>query len=63
MVHGLEDDFVPAEMTRRSFEACAGDKTLLLVEGADHGTSFLVARQAYLDKIHQIVKKVQSSQL
>ena len=63
LVHGLEDDFVPAEMTRRSYEACAGDKTLLLVEGADHGTSFLVARQAYLDKIHQIVKKVQSSQL
>jgi fermentation-respiration switch protein FrsA (DUF1100 family) len=59
LVHGLEDDFVPAEMTRRSFEACTGDKQLLLVEGADHGISFLVARQAYLEKLHQLVKKVQ----
>ena len=60
LVHGLEDDFVPAEMTRRSFEACGGDKRLLLVEGAGHGVSFLVARQAYLDEIHQLVEKVQS---
>lgn len=63
LVHGLEDDFVPAEMTRRSFEACAGDKQLLLVEGADHGVSFLVAREAYLEKIHQLVEKVQNTEL
>lgn len=63
LVHGLEDDFVPAEMSRRSFEACAGDKSLLLVEGADHGVSFLVAREAYLEKIHQLVKKVQNTEL
>lgn len=63
LVHGLEDDFVPAEMTRRSFEACAGDKMLLLVEGADHGVSFLVAREAYLEKIRQLVEKVQGSAL
>ena len=60
LVHGLEDDFVPADMTKRSFEACAGDKHLLLVEGADHGISFLVARRAYLEKIHQLVQKVQN---
>ena len=63
LVHGLEDDFVPAEMTRRSFEACGGDKQLLLVEGADHGVSFLVAREAYLEKIHQLVEKVQNTAL
>ena len=62
-MHGLEDDFVPAEMTRRSYEACAGDKKLLLVEGADHGVSFLVAREAYLEKIHWLVEKVQESAL
>ena len=63
LVHGLEDDFVPAEMTRRSFEACGGDKHLLLVEGAGHGVSFLVARQAYLEQIHQLVEKVQNTDL
>ena len=63
LVHGMQDDFVPTEMTRRSFEACAGDKTLLLVEGADHGVSFLVAREAYLEKIYQLVEKVQKTSL
>lgn len=60
LVHGLKDHYVPADMTRRSFEACGGDKTLLLVEDAGHGISFLVAREAYLEKIHQLVKKVQA---
>lgn len=63
LVHGLEDDFVPAEMTQRSFEVCGGDKHLLLVEGAGHGVSFLVARQAYLEQIYQLVEKVQNNQL
>ena len=44
-VHGLSDDFVPSEMTRRSYEACAGKKRLLLVEGAAHGFSFLHAKE------------------
>ena len=59
LVHGMKDDFVPTHMTQRSFEACAGDKTLLLVEEAEHGISFLVAREAYLEKIHQLLEKVQ----
>jgi fermentation-respiration switch protein FrsA (DUF1100 family) len=63
MVHGAEDDFVPAEMSRRSFEACGGDKHLLMVEGAGHGTSFLVARQAYLEQIYKLVEKVQNTDL
>ncbi len=46
-VHGLADDFVPCDMTRRSFEAAAGEKHLLLVEGAGHGVSFLHAKEKY----------------
>ena len=46
-VHGLNDDFVPCDMTRRSFEACAGEKHLLLVEGAGHGVSFIHAKEKY----------------
>lgn len=61
MVHGMEDDFVPTQMTRRSFDACGGDKTLLLVEGAGHGVSFLVAKEAYLEKIYHLVEKVQEN--
>lgn len=47
MVHGLADDFVPSEMTVQSYNACAGNKKLLLVEGAGHGVSFLVDRVRY----------------
>ena len=50
-VHGLEDDFVPSDMTRKSFEACTGEKSLLLVEGATHGTSFLHNKEQYLQQI------------
>ena len=46
-VHGLADDFVPCDMTRRSFDACAGEKHLLLVEGATHGVSYLMAKEKY----------------
>ena len=41
MIHGLDDDFVPCEMSQRAYDACVSEKELLLVEGASHGTSFL----------------------
>lgn len=47
MVHGKDDDFVPCEMTEAGYAACTGPKQLLLVEGAGHGVSFLVARDKY----------------
>lgn len=47
MVHGTEDGFVPCEMTKAGYAACTGQKQLLLVDGADHGVSFLVARDDY----------------
>lgn len=46
-VHGLADDFVPSDMTKRSYEACAGEKQLLLVENATHGVSYLYAKEEY----------------
>ncbi len=47
LVHGLADDFVPSDMTQRSFDACGGEKELLLVEGAGHGLSFAKAEVEY----------------
>lgn len=47
MVHGREDGFVPCEMTEEGFAACTAEKQLLLVDGADHGVSFLAAPERY----------------
>ncbi len=47
--HGEEDGFVPCEMSRRLYAACASPKKrLITVEGADHGLAFSVARENYV---------------
>lgn len=57
-IHGMEDDFVPCDMTHQNYEACVSDKSLVLVEKAGHGMSYYVDMNkveegvyAFLDKI------------
>ena len=57
MVHGAADDFVPYEMSRQGFEACTGPKELLIVEGAEHGVSFLVERERYTKAVCDFLDK------
>lgn len=51
LVHGLDDDFVPSRMTEEAYRVCTGQKQLLLVEGAGHGVSFLIAKDQYIAMI------------
>ena len=46
--HGEDDAFVPCQMSRDNFEACASRKALVTVPGAGHGLSYLVAPEKYL---------------
>lgn len=57
LVHGVDDDFVPCEMTRQAYAACKEPKELLLVEGADHGVSFLVAKDRYVQTVVAFLQK------
>ena len=57
LVHGAEDGFVPCEMTRQAYAACREPKELLLVEGADHGVSFLVAKDRYVQTVVAFLQK------
>lgn len=57
LVHGAEDGFVPCEMTKQAYAACAGDKKLLLVEGADHGVSFLKDRDRYTNLLTEFIRR------
>ena len=47
LIHGEQDHFVPVEMAKENFFACAGPKRLLIVDGADHGESYFMAPEAY----------------
>ena len=57
LVHGTEDGFVPCDMSRASFAACCEPKHLLIVEGADHGVSFLKDRKGYTRAVRDFVEK------
>ncbi len=43
-LHGDADKFVPVEMTRANYEACASEKRLMIVPGAGHGESYVLDR-------------------
>lgn len=57
MIHGTGDDFVPCNMTRQGYDACTGEKQLLLVEGAEHGLSFLEDTETYTAMIEEFLRK------
>lgn len=46
-VHGTGDTFVPVEMTMQNYEACKAPKKLLLVDGANHGMSYVTDPESY----------------
>lgn len=50
-IHGEADDYVPCEMSRKNYEACASRKKLMTVPGAAHGLSYPVAQQQYLQAV------------
>lgn len=57
MVHGIEDNFVPCQMTRDGYNLCISPKKLLLVEGAKHGVSFLVEPDRYQQMLAEFINK------
>ena len=57
LVHGVEDGFVPCYMTRQAHAVCKEPKELLLVEGADHGVSFLVDKERYVQTVKAFLQK------
>lgn len=52
-IHGTDDHFVPIEMTYENYKACASEKRLLVVPGAEHAMSYLVDKQGYEDAIRK----------
>ena len=46
--HGEEDAFVPTEMSKENFDACASRKVLVTTPGAGHGLCYPVDPEGYL---------------
>lgn len=50
-VHGKMDDYVPWKMSVQTSEACRPYHELFLVDGADHGTGYMVEPELYREKL------------
>ena len=50
-IHGDTDDFVPCEMSRRLYEACASQKSFKVIKGAGHGLAFPVDKEGYVSAL------------
>ena len=57
LIHGEQDASVPAYMSKRACEACRSGKTLLLIEGAGHGMSYLTDRDRVEDAVRTFVER------
>ena len=47
LVHGEDDRFVPCDMSREVYDACAGAKTRVTVPGAPHGIAYVLDPDKY----------------
>ena len=56
-IHGEDDTFVPCDMSRKNYAACASEKELLVVPGADHGMSYMTDTKKYVDTFVGFMKK------
>lgn len=57
LIHGEDDGFVPCEMSRKNYEACASEKEIFIVPGADHGMSYMTDTPGYVEKFKGFLQK------
>ena len=57
-IHGAEDRYVPAYMSKQNYEACKGLKRIHIVEGARHGMSYCIDPQGCKDAIEEFYNVV-----
>lgn len=50
-IHGSADRFVPVEMTYQNYQACSGEKRLLIIPGAGHGESYFTEPKRYEEAV------------
>lgn len=56
-IHGELDDFVPLWMSWKNYNACAANKELFIVKGADHAESYYIDRKGYESALQKFMGK------
>ena len=51
--HGTADSYVPYYMSERNYSSCASKKKLVIVEGAEHGLSYLTEKERYYKELRE----------
>lgn len=59
ILHGEDDDFVPVEFSYRNYEASASkNKRLLVIPGAEHGTSYMTDEEKCNEALSEFVDEL-----
>ncbi|WP_456272267.1 alpha/beta hydrolase [Bacillus sp. AK031] len=56
IIHGDQDELVPAEMADELYEAASGEKQLWIVPGAGHTEAYTVAEEEYQKRLKAFLK-------
>lgn len=55
LIHGEDDRFVPCDMSREIYEACASEKMLVTVPEAGHALSYILDEAKYRDAVQEFI--------
>jgi fermentation-respiration switch protein FrsA (DUF1100 family) len=55
IIHGADDEIIPAEMGRRLFAAAPEPKELYIITGAHHNDTYLVGGKAYFERLKTFI--------
>lgn len=56
-IHGTDDTFVPARMSKILYENTKSEAELMTVDDAGHGEPYVVAKEKYIDRMNSFLTK------
>jgi fermentation-respiration switch protein FrsA (DUF1100 family) len=61
IIHGTDDEIIPADMARRVFAAASEPKELYLIPGSHHNDTYLVGGPEYIRRLRDFIDKAAKS--
>ena len=56
-IHSDGDKLIPVKMAYELYDACASEKDILIIKGADHALSSVIDSKNYWTKVHEFINK------